>query len=474
MPQIAYVLLCHDDPQAVVRQVRGLLRGGDRVAVHYDGAAPKAEFERLKAALSELSGVAFPKVRTPCPGGSLPMRAILATLRAARDAFDGATHFQLLSGACMPVKSAEYIHARLAAEDVDRIEMPDARFDPAPLRDGFLPDGRFWRPGFLAGWGRPRGEAASDGGAAGRTAWWCLRRATVDAVLSQGPPRAHSPGSPVSEAGIMRSLVAQCVPDAEISGRAPTFEVFADHGAPMAFHDDHHDFLLAQDRFFARVISPQALQLRARLDALYLAKGATFDVEDDGAAQIRAAVTLGRSGRRFGRRFWERDWVGEVTVVVCGARDVAHRLADRLRAETDAPVLGYVFDPPDVPLPDLGGAERGLEKRRAHAPALVRLLSDHFASTRIVLFLEPGNAAILQVFREARMAVRVLEVDCAGPCARDGVRGTDAGDDLARFPGGRLRAGDGLEVWAEAVASAFALPRARARAIAAGADLFAE
>ena len=42
MAQIAYILLCHKDPDAIVSQAERLTSAGDKVAIHFDARAPKA------------------------------------------------------------------------------------------------------------------------------------------------------------------------------------------------------------------------------------------------------------------------------------------------------------------------------------------------------------------------------------------------------------------------------------------------
>jgi hypothetical protein len=53
------------------------------------------------------------------------VRASLNAVEAAVEAFPRATHFYMLSGDCMAIKSAEYAHAFLDAEDADYIESFD-------------------------------------------------------------------------------------------------------------------------------------------------------------------------------------------------------------------------------------------------------------------------------------------------------------------------------------------------------------
>jgi hypothetical protein len=53
------------------------------------------------------------------------VQATLYAVEAAVDTFPRATHFYMLSGDCMAIKSAEYTHAFLDSNDIDYIESFD-------------------------------------------------------------------------------------------------------------------------------------------------------------------------------------------------------------------------------------------------------------------------------------------------------------------------------------------------------------
>src|SRR5690606_21445700 len=68
----------------------------------------------------------FAKRRLKCGWGEWSLvGATLEAVRAAVEAFPAATHFYMLSGDCMQIKTAEFAHALLDAEDVDYIESFD-------------------------------------------------------------------------------------------------------------------------------------------------------------------------------------------------------------------------------------------------------------------------------------------------------------------------------------------------------------
>jgi len=126
MARIAYILLCHKDPEGVVAQARRLTAAGDAMAIHFDANAPQAAFDTIARQLADNPAVTLVRRRERCGWGSWSLvQATLNAMEAALAAFPDASHFYMLSGDCMAIKSAEYAHAFLDAEDVDYIESFD-------------------------------------------------------------------------------------------------------------------------------------------------------------------------------------------------------------------------------------------------------------------------------------------------------------------------------------------------------------
>ena len=185
---------------------------------------------------------------------------------------------------------------------------------------------------------------------------------------------------------------------------------------PVTFHNDHYDLLVAQDYLFARKISPEAAELKARLAALHAAPDQDLPVSDDGRALYAFLASRGRVGARHGARFWQRPaGLGarhDVLAVVCKKWDVGKRLAQQLGQAAGIPAYGYLFNEEATPLPDLGGIQTGLEKRRRHAPALLQLLFDETGAQRLVICLDPGDPDRLAQLRTLGAGLRVLNVAC--------------------------------------------------------------
>mgnify|MGYP000073362442 CR=1 FL=1 len=433
MARIAYVLLCHKDAARIIAQVRDLTVAGDSVTIHFDASAPAADFARLQGALAGNPRVAFTPRRLRCGWGEWSLvAAMLLGARTALAAFPEASHVYMISGDCLPIKTAEYAHDLLGRDDADWIESVDF-FTSGWIKTGMREDRLHYRHWFnersrkrlfylsldvQRRLGLRRSPPADLDIMIG-SQWWCLRRATVEAVLAFLETRPDVirffRTTWIPDETFFQTLVRHLVPDAQIRNRPPTFLMFTDYGMPVTFHDDHYDLLLGQGYLFARKISPDAQGLRARLGALYAARGLRFEISDEGRRLHAFLTGRGRIGRRFGRRFWEVEAsLGrerELLIVASKKWDVGLALSRRLSALAGVPAVGYLFNDEGTPLPDLGGIETSLAKRARHRRALLRLLYDACRSDRLLICIDPGSFELIEDFSTDRATTRVLEVD---------------------------------------------------------------
>jgi hypothetical protein len=434
MTQIAYLLLCHKDPEDIIAQAVRLTAAGDCVAIHFDARALASDYARIRDALAGNPAVTFARRRVKCGWGEWSLvAATLEVAKAAIEAFPGATHFYLLSGDCMPIKSAEHVRRWLEDQDADFIESFDF-FDSGWIKTGIKEERLIYRHWFnerkrkrlfyasmqmqaRLGLARklPEGLRIRIG-----SQWWCLRRKTVEAILDFVAGRKDVvrffATTWIPDETFFQTLVGHLVPEAEIRSRTLTFLVFTDYGLPATFCDDHYDLLLAQDYLFARKISPHAKALKTRLGALFAETGREFVPGGDGRRQFEYLTARGRHGRRFAPRFWEAgSSVGRdrlVYLLACKKWHVAKRLADRIEAVTGLPTFHYVFDEEATRLPDLGGLETTLGKRSRHRKALVRMLLEARGSSRILFCVDPSGTDVISDFRNDHAGVRLLEVRC--------------------------------------------------------------
>jgi hypothetical protein len=434
MTQIAFILLCHKDPEGIIAQTLRLTAAGDCVAIHFDARAKTPDYARIRQALDGNPQVTFARRRVKCGWGEWSLvAATLEAVRAAVEAFPGATHFYMLSGDCMPIKTAEYIHAALERDEADHIESFDF-FGSDWIKTGIKEERLIYRHWFnerQRKWlfyssmklqkkvGLAR-KVPEDLKIRIGSQWWCLRRRTVEAVLDfadkRPDVRRFFATTWIPDETFFQTLVAHLVPEREIRSRTLTFLMFTDYGMPVTFYDDHFDMLMSQGFLFARKISPEAKQLKERLGALYAETGRAFAISDDGRRQFAYLTSRGREGRRFAPRFWEAETsLGRsrtLLVVACKKWHVAKRLVERVRGQTGLPAVDYLFNEEATALPDLGGIQSSIEKRMRHRRALVRMLFEHWGTDRLVLCVDPGSIELIQDFRHDRSRLRLLEIDC--------------------------------------------------------------
>ena len=76
MAKIAYILLCHKDPDAVIRQAERLTDAGDFISIHFDASADPADFAQIMTALKNNPNVTFAKKRVNAPQVSMCLAII--------------------------------------------------------------------------------------------------------------------------------------------------------------------------------------------------------------------------------------------------------------------------------------------------------------------------------------------------------------------------------------------------------------
>ncbi|WP_299966251.1 DUF5928 domain-containing protein [uncultured Roseobacter sp.] len=434
MARIAFILLCHRDADAIIRQARQLTAAGDCLTVHFDGRAKASEYAKLHAALGQDPNIALVRRRVRCGWGEWSL--VRATLRAATLAmhrFPNATHFYMISGDCMPIKTAAQIQTYLDENDADFIECVDY-FDGNWIKTGMKEERLIYRHFFnersqarlfytsmkaqerLKLRRKPPGDLRMRIG----SQWWCLRRKTLTAVLNFAHKRRDVTRffatTWIPDETFFQTIVPHLVPEPEVRSRPLTFLLFSDYGMPVCFYNDHHDMLLGQEQLFARKISPEARELKDRLASLFVQKDVPLPSSGDGRALFHFLAGRGRVGRRFAPRMWQAGATlgreRELMIVICKKWHVAKRLLDRIRQHTNVPALDYLFNEADAPLPDLGGLETDLNKRNRHRRAVMRLLFDHFETDRMIICSDPVEFELLRDFAADRCVTRFLEIDC--------------------------------------------------------------
>ena len=236
MAKIAFLLLCHKDPDAIIEQAERLTAAGDYMSIHFDARAKPEHYDAIQAALGHNPNVTFAQKRIKCGWGEWSLvEASLHAAEAAVKAFPHATHFYLLSGDCMSIKSAEYAHAYLDARDVDYVESFDFH-ESDWIKTGMKRDRLVYRHFFnerkhkrlfYASYnlqkrlGLQRRVPADIQVMIG-SQWWCLRRTTIEAILEfsqrRGDVMRFFSTTWIPDETFFQTLVRHLVPEEEIEG----------------------------------------------------------------------------------------------------------------------------------------------------------------------------------------------------------------------------------------------------------------
>ena len=434
MAKIAFILLCHKDPDAIIKQAERLTAVGDVMSIHFDARAKPEDFQRIREALDGNPNVTFARKRIKCGWGEWSLvQATLYAVEAAVDAFPRATHFYMLSGDCMAIKSAEYAHEFLDARDCDYVESVDY-FESDWIKTGIKDERLIYRHFFnernhkrlfYASMNLQRRlgltrEVPHDLQMMIGSQWWCLRRRTIEWILDFTRQRRDVMRffrtTWIPDETFFQTLVRHLVPENEIENRTLTFLMFTDYGMPVTFYNDHYDLLLSQDFLFARKISPEANELKRRLGRLYATEGVEFKISNEGRSLFKFLTGRGRIGRHFAPRFWEAESTlgreRELMIVVCKKWHVAKRLLHEVRKITNVPAIEYLFNEESCALPDLGGIQSTLGKRTRHRRALMRMLFDYYDTDQLIICLDPSNLELMQDFGSDRSVTRILEIEC--------------------------------------------------------------
>ncbi|GAA4221181.1 hypothetical protein GGQ68_000260 [Sagittula marina] len=525
MAKIAFILLCHKDPEAIIRQAQSLTAAGDCMSIHFDASAKSEHYDRIREALRDNPNVTFAKKRIKCGWGEWSLvAATLNAVEAAIEAFPRATHFYMLSGDCMAIKSAEYAHDYLDRHDRDFIESYDY-LNSDWIKTGWKEERLIYRHWFNERTQKKRfyamfelqkrlgltREIPHDIDVMIGSQWWCLRRQTIEEIIDFSKKRRDVmrffATTWIPDETFFQTLVRHLVPEQEIESRTLTFLMFTEYGMPVVFYNDHYDLLLSQDFLFARKISPEALELKRRLGVLFSTEGVTFQISNEGRTLFNFLSNKGRIGRRFAPRFWEKESsLGrerELLIIVCKKWHVAKRMVERIRQMTNIPCVEYLFNDEACHLPDLGGIQSTMGKRHRHRRALMRMLFDYYKTDRLVVCMDPANLDLLEDFGRDRSTTRLLEIECqfsdeylidhivraglAGACTprekverllptvrNDMIHESDQMRDAEFENHHHLREMDPSEVGVRAVADFLTVPSATAEAIVNVEQLFAD
>ena len=432
MVEICYLLLCHKKPDDVIEQIEYLVESGGRVVYHMDKNASSASHKVLSNHFKGNDRVLTVNSVSAGWGDWSLVNATLRMINRALESFNDVTHFYYLSGDCVPIRSHEDLKAHLRGKTADMIETADfvngnwiktgPHMERIKFYHHFNERKRKWL--FyksydiqrMLGISRkvPDGLQLSIG-----SQWWCLRRKTLERIMMFLAVRRDVvkffKRCWIPDEMFFQTLVATLVPKNERKSEPPTFLRFSDYGLPTVFYDDHYDFLISQDKFFARKVSENSKRLKKRLIKRFVSPATNEHVYDSGAETISFITYTGREGLRYGPRIWQRyDHISDdkrVFVIVSKKWHVGNRMGEALAEVTGIPYVGYLFDESKMNMGNLGNFEHHMQKRRAHPAAYLRMLISAQNLNQVIIGMDSSRINELKHLQEHTADLRVIELE---------------------------------------------------------------
>ena len=285
--KLAYILLAHQHPKLIVRLIKKLITDGSVVALHYDLKAGEKDFQLIKESLSEYKDFVFYADRVKVGWGEWSIiQATLNALQQLETLENKPDYVHLMSGADYPTRSEtefkQFLERNYGTEFIQAVNITQERWVTGGLSNEryeyrhyfnwqqhqklfdwnytvqkkFFPKRRF-----------PENLTPHMG-----SQWWTLTWKSCNEILdySKNPALIKFFQTVwIPDEMYIQTIVAKAAGKNRIAGNCLTLYRFNNNGLPLVFTNGHHEYLSRQPFFFARKISPYALDLRDQLDQLH-------------------------------------------------------------------------------------------------------------------------------------------------------------------------------------------------------------
>lgn len=282
--KVSFVLLAHEPPNLLYHLIKPILASGSDIYVHYDANSP---FDLSSASkdweLDQLPGTLYFAQRLKIVWGEWSIvQATLNCLYLAKQQGYRSEYLMLISGSCMPTKPLDNLCEYLSEAGKDHIELVNAETNR--WVKGGIQQERWEYHHFFNGRHQqflfrasnklqkilrikrflPLCHTAHIG-----SQWWCLRVRTVDAILDMVSENEDLlrfyRHTWIPDELFFQTLVANLVPHNEIRMAPLTQYQFNSWGVPRTYYADALPELVSMEGFFARKISPRAVELKESL-----------------------------------------------------------------------------------------------------------------------------------------------------------------------------------------------------------------
>jgi hypothetical protein len=370
MAILAFVLIAHEPADIVGKSIDMLLAADDTcfVTVHYDLNSSSAHFGELKRRYGAHDRVFFVEDRVRCGWGQFGL--VDGTVRALRllaASGKAYSHAYLVSCSCWPIRPLAELRQFLDHNDtVDFIESHDDGWITGGLREerytlrhpfSFTRQRRLFETSVnLQRKLRIRRHIPAGLKPRYGSQWWCLRRETVDKILTwvAGNPATYRFYRSVwiPDETFFQTVLHAVGGGPAPGGYIPTLYTFNVHGKPIVFYDDHLEWLQQQPYFFARKVAHSADHCRAALQARAGSSQSADSMITAIPKMVRAMPAI-RTRPQYGQLFEPcsgiRNWavnleaLNRPSVILYGPPELTRLAGEILSAAEGLTVLGRLF-----------------------------------------------------------------------------------------------------------------------------------
>ncbi len=277
---LGFIILAHNQPDAIRRLVEILATDGNRVVIHFDTSASLTDKQVVQQLAAEHSDRVQVISKVHCVWGEWSLvEAVLLALGEFEKMPQAPDYIHLMSGADLPVRPIADLKEFLQRNpDRDFIECCDITRRPwvkgglgrERLQFYFPVNFRTRRQLFdrLVRWHRKlkiRRRMPLDLTPHMGSQWWTLRWSTCAGVLDfiRSHPRVVKffRSTWIPDESFFQTVIAKIIPRQQVADLQLMFHHLSPTGRPYVFYNDHASVVRKLPHFFIRKVSPEASQL---------------------------------------------------------------------------------------------------------------------------------------------------------------------------------------------------------------------
>jgi len=277
---LGFIILAHHQPEAIRKQVDVLAGPGDRVVIHFDTSATKADRQAVDTIAAEKPGQVKVISKVHCVWGEWSLvDAVLHALREFEKMPDPPEYIHLMSGADFPIRPMgelkEFLKRNRNRDFIECCDLSKKSWVKGGLGTERL---RFYYPfnfrtsrrsfDRMVRWQRKlkiRRRMPGDLKPHMGSQWWTLRWTTCKKVLDFTKENPAVPkffkSTWIPDESYFQTVIAKIIPRGQIADLQLMFHHLTPAGRPYVFYNDHLSLLKRLPHFFVRKVSPDAAEM---------------------------------------------------------------------------------------------------------------------------------------------------------------------------------------------------------------------